>query len=132
MNSRNFTEEIVNRLREIDPEIKIDLFWNGEKSLIKGYPHQCVDIEFKPNNTGQFVVWLKRLEFFNFPLLEEYLKSRLNTPIANYILTSKCIYVYPKNQQSVTESMNSLTFCCNILRGTIEMIESTMKAENKP
>lgn len=119
MNYKEFTEAFIEKLNQKQLDIEIKKYWNKEKSFILNYPYKNINIEIKPNNTGLFVIQLLDFEFFDYSLLEGYWKKVLHHKDANFILNSKCIYIYPKQSENVE-------LCLNVLNYTTETILSTL------
>ncbi len=126
-NSTFFTENFLQALSTQIENIQIEKYHNKEKTLIKDYPYKNIHIEIKPANTGLFVIWMNDFLFFDYMLLENYLKNRLIHDNANFILISRCIYIYPQNRNNIKECIEILDYATNTILSTIKKIEAVLK-----
>lgn len=126
MKNIDFTEHFLNEFKKINKEIIVKKYHNKEKSLIPNYPYKNINIEIKPNNTGLFVIQLMDFEFYDYGLLEDYWKKVLRHTDANFILNSKCIYIYPKQRENVELCLNVLNYTTETILNTIIKIKNLL------
>jgi hypothetical protein len=126
MNHKDFTEAFIEKLYRTKPEIEIKKYYNREKSLILNYPYANISVEIKPNNTGVFVFWMMNFEFFDYSLLEEYWRKTLIHKDAKFILTSRCIYIYPRQRENIELCLNVLNFTTETILNTIRQINNLL------
>lgn len=126
MNNENFTEHFLDEFEKLNKEVIVEKYYNREKSLIQNHPYNNINIEIKPNNTGLFVIQLMEFEFFDYALLENYWKNGLNHKDANFILNSKCIYIYPRQRDNVELCLNVLNYTTETIFNTISQIRNLL------
>lgn len=126
MGNSDFTENLISEFTKHRNAIEIRKYWNKEKSLIIDYPFKGINIEIKPNNTGAFVIQLINFKFFDYSLLENYWKNILKHDDAKFILTSQCIYIYPKNLENIKQCVDILTYTVMVIGDTIDRIKGVL------
>lgn len=126
MNNENFTEHFLNEFKKINKEIIVKKYHTKEKSLLLNHPYKNINIEIKPNNTGLFIIQLMAFEFFDYILLEDYWKKVLRHKDADFILNSKCIYIYPKQRENVELCLNVLNYTTETILNTLNQIKNLL------
>lgn len=126
MNYKVFTEAFLLQFIRNNKDVEIEKYWHKEKSLIRNFPYKNINIEIKPNNTGLFVIQLMNFEFFDYDLLVNYWRKKLIHKDANFILNSKCIYIYPRQRENLELCVNVLNFATETILNTIFQIESLL------
>lgn len=125
-NTNRFTELFLTVFLKQNPNTEIQKYHNREKSLILDFPYRNINIEIKPNSSGVFVVWLMQFEFFDYSLLEEYWRKTLIHQDAKFILTSRCIYIYPKHFENIDLCLNVLNYTTETILNTIRQIKALL------
>lgn len=123
----NFTEHFINEIIKYNKDITVKRYYNKENSLILNYPYKNINIEIKPNNTGLFVIQLIDFEFFDYALLEDYWKKVLHHKDANFILNSKCVYIYPKQSENIELCLNVLNYTTETILCTLDKIKNLLR-----